>query len=66
MRRLGSFQEHLRSWLADPAGRDQYATFRHEQVDVMWNGRGGVPEAAVASQPVSWINVADSWYRRVP
>ena len=37
-------QEHLRSWLADPTGRDQYLTFRDQEVNVWWNGRNGNAE----------------------
>ncbi|KAL7421607.1 Translation initiation factor 3 subunit b [Cryptotrichosporon argae] len=32
---------HLRSWLADPAGRDQFVTFHNADVGVYWNGRNG-------------------------
>ncbi|ORX34361.1 eukaryotic translation initiation factor eIF2A-domain-containing protein [Kockovaella imperatae] len=37
-------KEHLRSWLADPAGRDQYLTFRDQEVNILWNGRNGSAE----------------------
>lgn len=37
-------KDHLRSWLADPQGRDQYVTFRDAEVDVWWNGRNGAAE----------------------
>jgi len=46
-------QEHLKSWLADPQGRDQYLTYREESVDLNWIGRGGVGEPAVQPEPVS-------------
>ncbi|KAL1409773.1 Translation initiation factor 3 subunit b [Vanrija albida] len=40
------FQEkgHLRSWLGDAAGRDQYLTFRDQDVNLFWNGRNGNAE----------------------
>ena len=37
-------QDHLRSWLGDVLGRDQYLTFRDQDVNVWWNGRNGVAE----------------------
>jgi translation initiation factor 3 subunit B len=32
-------QEHLRAWLADPQGRDQFATYRGDDVSVHWHGK---------------------------
>ena len=37
-------KDHLRSWLGDAAGRDQYLTFRDSDVNVFWNGRNGNAE----------------------
>ena len=37
-------RDHLRSWLADPQGRDQYVTFRDTEVNLLWNGRNGIAE----------------------
>ncbi|ORY26896.1 eukaryotic translation initiation factor eIF2A-domain-containing protein [Naematelia encephala] len=37
-------KDHLRSWLADPHGRDQYLTFRDQDVNLFWNGRNGNAE----------------------
>ncbi|WWD22047.1 eukaryotic translation initiation factor 3 subunit B [Kwoniella shandongensis] len=37
-------KDHLRSWLGDNAGRDQYLTFRDTDVSIWWNGRNGVAE----------------------
>lgn len=34
-------QDHLRSWLGDAQGRDQFVTFRDNDVNVLWNGRNG-------------------------
>ncbi len=53
-------QEHLRSWLADAQGRDQYATFRNDQVDILLNGRTGSSEHAVPSEP-RWGELFVSW-----
>ena len=36
-----TFQDHLRSWLGDSQGRDQFLTFRDTDVNVNWNGRNG-------------------------
>jgi len=32
-------QEHLRAWLSDPQGRDQYVTYREDDVSVLWHGK---------------------------
>lgn len=40
------FQEHLRAWLADPQGRDQYVTYRGDEVAVNWHGRPSQREVA--------------------
>ena len=32
-------QEHLRAWLGDPQGRDQYATYRGDEVEIHWHGK---------------------------
>ncbi|RSH90247.1 Translation initiation factor 3 subunit b [Saitozyma podzolica] len=37
-------KDHLRSWLGDAVGRDQYLTFRDQDVNVFWNGRNGNAE----------------------
>lgn len=34
-------KDHLRSWLGDAQGRDQFLTFRDADVHVNWNGRNG-------------------------
>jgi translation initiation factor 3 subunit B len=38
-------RDHLRSWLSDSAGRDQYITFRDQDVNLWWNGRDGTAES---------------------
>lgn len=43
-------QEHLRAWLADPQGRDQYVTFRGDEVEIWWHGKPS--QCEVAHTPV--------------
>lgn len=38
------WQDYLRSWLGDLAGRDQYVTFWDTEVSIWWNGRNGNAE----------------------
>lgn len=42
-------REHLRSWLTDPYGRDQFSIQRGKTVEVFWNKKGGTngPESAM-------------------
>jgi len=42
-------REHLRAWLADPQGRDQYVTYRGDQVDIHWHGKPS--QCEIAHQP---------------
>ncbi|KAJ7180562.1 eukaryotic translation initiation factor eIF2A-domain-containing protein [Mycena filopes] len=39
-------KEHLRSWLADPQGRDQYVTHQADEVTVNWHGKRGQSSVA--------------------
>src|ERR1700761_1242909 len=39
-------QEHLRAWLADDQGRDQFITYRGDDVEVHWHGRHSQTEVA--------------------
>ncbi|KAH8835195.1 hypothetical protein DL96DRAFT_1702202 [Flagelloscypha sp. PMI_526] len=39
-------KEHLRSWLADPQGRDQYVTYRADTVEILWHGKRSQCEVA--------------------
>ena len=32
-------QEHLRSWLTEPKGRDQFATYQADEVLIHWHGK---------------------------
>ncbi|KAF3926348.1 hypothetical protein AA313_de0202185 [Arthrobotrys entomopaga] len=43
-------QEHLRSWLGDPRGRDQFVLFRGDTVGVHYNNKKDAPEMAVERQ----------------
>lgn len=42
-------REHLRNWLTDPSGRDQFLVQKGKAVEVYWNKRpgGGQPELAM-------------------
>ncbi|KAJ1020578.1 hypothetical protein NDA13_005892 [Ustilago tritici] len=37
-------REHLRSWLADPAGRDQLVICRGDDVEIAWHNRSSDPQ----------------------
>ncbi|KAN0109913.1 Eukaryotic translation initiation factor eIF2A domain containing protein [Russula decolorans] len=39
-------KEHLRAWLADSLGRDQYVTYRGDEVSIRWHGRPSQCEIA--------------------
>ncbi|KAI0301744.1 translation initiation factor eIF-3b [Multifurca ochricompacta] len=39
-------KEHLRAWLADLQGRDQYVTYRGDEVSIRWHGRPSQCELA--------------------
>lgn len=43
-------QEHLRAWLADPQGRDQYVTYRGDEVKIHWHGKPS--QCEMAHKPV--------------
>ena len=45
-------QEHLRAWLGDPQGRDQYATYRGDDVSIHWHGKPSQSEVAYERPPV--------------
>ena len=46
-------QEHLRAWLADPLGRDQYVTYRGDEVLISWHGKPS--QCEIAHKPVSFF-----------
>lgn len=37
-------REHLKSWLLDPAGRDQLVMCRNDDVQIAWHNRSSAPE----------------------
>jgi translation initiation factor 3 subunit B len=43
-------REHLRAWLADPQGRDQYVTYRGDEVLINWHGKPS--QCEIAHKPV--------------
>lgn len=47
-------QEHLRAWLADPQGRDQYVTYRGEDVEIYWHGKPSQSEIAEKPVRLTW------------
>ncbi|KAI9064897.1 translation initiation factor eIF-3b [Trametes sanguinea] len=52
-------KEHLRAWLADPQGRDQYATYRGDEVEVHWHGKPS--QCEVAYSKTNWTDLYVSW-----
>ncbi|EIW86614.1 translation initiation factor eIF-3b [Coniophora puteana RWD-64-598 SS2] len=52
-------KEHLRAWLADPQGRDQYVTYRGDDVDIHWHGKPSQCEVAFSKK--GWTDLYVSW-----
>ncbi|MCJ1371701.1 Translation initiation factor 3 subunit b [Loxospora ochrophaea] len=52
-------KEHLRWWLGDQNGRDQFAMYRGEGVGVFWNRKKEAPENIVDRQ--HWTEVFVQW-----
>ncbi|KAH9948739.1 translation initiation factor eIF-3b, partial [Amylocystis lapponica] len=52
-------KEHLRAWLGDPQGRDQYATYRGDEVEIHWHGKPSQSE--VAFSRTNWTDFYISW-----
>ena len=52
-------KEHLRSWLFDPAARDQFVMFRGDNVGVFWNNKKENPESIVDRK--HWTQLFVSW-----
>ncbi|KDQ19939.1 hypothetical protein BOTBODRAFT_152536 [Botryobasidium botryosum FD-172 SS1] len=50
-------REHLRAWLADPQGRDQYVTYRNDDVSIFWHSKN--PE--LVEQRKAWTELYVSW-----
>ncbi len=51
-------KEHLRAWLADPQGRDQYVTYRGDEVLIHWHGKPS--QCEIAHKAVSAHHVVQS------
>ncbi|KAG8733657.1 Translation initiation factor 3 subunit b [Ceratobasidium sp. 414] len=49
---------HMRSWLADPSGRDQFLTYVGDEVQIQWNARTG-PDPAYAKH--NWTDLYVAW-----
>ncbi|KZT06524.1 translation initiation factor eIF-3b [Laetiporus sulphureus 93-53] len=52
-------KEHLRAWLGDPYGRDQYATYRDDEVEIHWQGKPSQCEVAFSRN--NWTDLYVSW-----
>ena len=52
-------KEHLRWWLGDPEGRDQFVLYRGENVGVFWNEKEDQPEQVVDRQ--HWTELFVRW-----
>jgi translation initiation factor 3 subunit B len=54
-------KEHLRSWLSDPTGRgrDQFAMYKDDKVQVLWNNEKDAPETIVDRQ--HWTESFIQW-----
>ncbi|KAF9478508.1 translation initiation factor eIF-3b [Pholiota conissans] len=51
-------REHLRAWLADPQGRDQYVTYRGDEVLINWHGKPSQCELAYKPDWKDFLYVA--------
>ncbi|KAJ6604757.1 eukaryotic translation initiation factor eIF2A-domain-containing protein [Mycena vulgaris] len=51
-------REHLRAWLADAQGRDQYVTYRGEDVEIYWHGKPSQSEIAMKPDWKDFLYVA--------
>ncbi|EPX70803.1 translation initiation factor eIF3b [Schizosaccharomyces octosporus yFS286] len=52
-------REHLRSWLADYYGRDQFISYYGNQVSVNWNRKSDIPEQIVNRE--NWTETYVQW-----
>ncbi|KAI0737736.1 translation initiation factor eIF-3b [Daedaleopsis nitida] len=52
-------KEHLRAWLGDPLGRDQYATYRGDEVEIHWQGKPS--QCEVSYSKTNWTDLYLSW-----
>ena len=49
----------MRAWLGDPQGRDQYATYRGDEVEIHWHGKSS--QCEVSYSKVNWTDLYLSW-----
>ena len=52
-------REHIRSWLKDPQGRDQFLLYRNEELSVCWNRRTEAPDTTVSK--TNWTETYVQW-----
>ncbi|KAK6404630.1 Translation initiation factor 3 subunit b, partial [Oleoguttula sp. CCFEE 5521] len=52
-------KEHLRWWLGDPEGRDQFIMFKADDVGVYWNEKDDVPDQIV--NRTGWTETFVQW-----
>lgn len=52
-------KEHLRWWLGDPNGRDQFVLYRGDSVAVFWNKKKDNPELIIERQ--HWTEIFVQW-----
>ncbi|KAI8362858.1 translation initiation factor eIF-3b [Mortierella sp. GBAus27b] len=52
-------KEHIKSWLADELGRDQFVVYRHQDVAVLWNMQKEQPQ--VAHSKTHWTEFYVQW-----
>ncbi|KAL8856627.1 MAG: hypothetical protein Q9178_006783 [Gyalolechia marmorata] len=52
-------REHLRWWLGDPNGKDQFVMYRGESVGVFWNKKKDPPEKIIDRE--SWTEMFVQW-----
>jgi translation initiation factor 3 subunit B len=53
-------KEHLRAWLADPQGRDQYVTYRGDEVLIHWHGKPSQSEVAYKPVSLAYLFIASN------
>ena len=52
-------REHVRSWLGDKKGRDQFALYKGETVSVCWNQKTEAPETIIERR--GWTQLFVNW-----
>ncbi|KAF8313816.1 translation initiation factor eIF-3b [Clavulina sp. PMI_390] len=52
-------KEHLRSWLADPQGRDQFVSYKDDKVSIYWHHK---PDSAeLVEERQNWTDLYVQW-----